>query len=64
VVPVAQPVVDYVDSMRSLYDTWVAPGETWELVMTRVQRHVEATIERDGAWRTRTSAGYFVCRPR
>jgi SAM-dependent methyltransferase len=62
VVPIAQPVVDYVDSMRSLYDVWVAPGETWELVMTRVRAQVEATIERDGAWRTRTAVGYFVCR--
>ena len=62
VVPIVQPVVDYVDSMRSLYDTWVAPGESWEAVMARVRAHVEATIERDGAWRTRTAAGYFVCR--
>ena len=62
VVPDAEPVVDYVNSTRSLYEPWVAAGETWELVMSRVRGHVEATIARHGAWRTRTSAGYFVCR--
>ncbi len=62
VVPEVQPVVDYVDSMRSLYDAWVAPEESWELVMMRVRDQVEAMIARDGAWRTQTRAGYFVCR--
>jgi SAM-dependent methyltransferase len=64
VIPHVEPVVDYVDSMQSLYDAWIAPGETWDDVMDRVRADVASTIDRDGSWRTSTHVGYFVCRPR
>jgi ubiquinone/menaquinone biosynthesis C-methylase UbiE len=62
--PVAQPVIDYVDSMRSFYEPLLHSDITWALLMGRVRARVEAAVASDGVWRTQSDAGCFVCRVR
>jgi SAM-dependent methyltransferase len=54
-VPMPDPVVAFIDSTRSFYDS---P----ERVMAPVQRMVEEIITRDGAFTFRTHSGFLVCR--
>lgn len=61
-VPDPTPVLAYADSCRSLYETKLPPGTTWEESMARFAVLVEAEIERSGAWRCVTHSGVFVCR--
>jgi SAM-dependent methyltransferase len=52
VVPIAQPVVDYVASLAG-WDPAAEPS---------LRAAVDSIIERDGAFRARTRAGAFICR--
>jgi glutamate synthase domain-containing protein 2 len=54
-----QPIVDYVASMSSV--AHVTTGEV-DSVLAEVERRARAVIESDGAFRTRTDVGCFVCR--
>jgi SAM-dependent methyltransferase len=64
VVPEAEPVIAYVDSMRSLYEPSLPAGVEWDALMAEVRARVEADIARDGEWRTGNHPCYFVCRRR
>jgi ubiquinone/menaquinone biosynthesis C-methylase UbiE len=61
---VAQPVVEYADSMRSFYEPLLRTDIEWDALMARVRARVEETVAHEGAWRTHSDAGCFVCRPR
>jgi SAM-dependent methyltransferase len=63
-VPVPAPVVEYVESMRSLYDAWLPAPDLWPAVMRAVRDRVEKTLDEAGAWRTTSDVGCFVCRNR
>jgi ubiquinone/menaquinone biosynthesis C-methylase UbiE len=54
-VPIAEPVVAFIDSTRSWY------GDS-DHVIDHVRRMVEETIAREGAFRFRTHSGFLVCR--
>jgi SAM-dependent methyltransferase len=57
VIPEAEPVVEYVHSMRA----FVADDELGP-VLDEIRARVTEVIDRDGAFRVRTAAGCFVCR--
>ncbi len=54
-VPIPEPVVAFIDSTRSFYNS---P----ESVLPPVRRIVEEVIARDGAFTFRTHSGFLVCR--
>jgi ubiquinone/menaquinone biosynthesis C-methylase UbiE len=62
--PVAQPVVDYANSMRSFYEPLLRDDIEWDALMQQVRDRVEVVVRDEGAWRTHSDAGCFVCRPR
>jgi SAM-dependent methyltransferase len=62
--PVAQPVIDYADSMRSFYEPLLRDDIPWDTLMERVRDRVEAAVADSGMWCTQSDAGCFVCRPR
>jgi ubiquinone/menaquinone biosynthesis C-methylase UbiE len=54
-----QPIVDYVQSMRTLIERDQAQGDA---IISAVRARADELIERDGAIVVRTRAGCFVCR--
>ena len=56
VVPEVGPVVDYIESMGGWYGS-----RSPTVVRADLERLVGSVIERDGAFRARTSAGAFIC---
>jgi len=62
VVPYAAPVVRYADSCRSLYETQLPDGVTWDESMARFAALVSEEIAANGVWRCETHSGVFVCR--
>jgi SAM-dependent methyltransferase len=62
VVESPDPVVAYVDSMRSLYGRDISDDE-WAHVLAAARSRVEHAIAIDGAWRTEKCVGVLVCRP-
>ena len=60
VVPNADPVVDYLDSMESFYGVEVAAE--WQEVLRGARELVVQTIERDGAWTTQSHCGVILGR--
>jgi ubiquinone/menaquinone biosynthesis C-methylase UbiE len=54
-----QPIVDYVNSMRTLIESDRAHGEA---ILGAVRTHAGELIERDGEIVVQTRAGCFVCR--
>jgi SAM-dependent methyltransferase len=62
--PVADPVVDYANSMRSFYEPLLRDDIDWDALMARVRDRVEVVVRDEGSWRTHSDAGCFVCRPR
>jgi SAM-dependent methyltransferase len=61
--PIAEPVVAYVDSMRSFYEPLLRDDVAWGAVIDRVRDRVDADVAGGGVWRTYSDAGCFVCRP-
>jgi SAM-dependent methyltransferase len=62
VVDSPDPIVAYVDSMRSLYGREMG-DEVWAGILAAARSRVEQAIAVDGAWRTEKSVGVLVCRP-
>jgi len=62
VVPMAEPVIAYADSCRALYETQLPAGVTWDAAMARFAGLVDEEIAQQGAWRSVTHSGVFVCR--
>jgi SAM-dependent methyltransferase len=61
VVTEAEPVIQYADSCRALYETQLLGGVTWPDAMKRFADLVRDEIAENGAWRARTHSGVFVC---
>ena len=64
VVPEAEPVVAYVDSMRSRFEPSLPASLTWPAVMAAVEQMVRTTIDQEGAWTTTRATGLVVGRRR
>ena len=62
VVPSAEPVVAFVDSMRGLAEADLPEGVTWPAFLDRVRGRVTAAVERTGAWTMHSHVGVFTCR--
>lgn len=62
VIPEVDPVLEYLESIRSFHETNLPAGVTWESVMAVIQRKVAEAIEVDGSFRSRRHAGVLVCR--
>jgi ubiquinone/menaquinone biosynthesis C-methylase UbiE len=60
-VPEVEPVVRFARSMRDLSGQGYADAE-WDSLMTDFEHAVAEVIASDGAFRTRTDTGVFVCR--
>lgn len=63
VVPDAQPVIDYLESTRSVMEKALSAGVDWKDVMSIAARRIGEIIEAEGAFRARTIAGVILCRP-
>jgi SAM-dependent methyltransferase len=62
VVPEAEPVLAYVESIRSFHEPNLPAGVRWEDVVERLTEKVQAEIDSEGAFRVQVHAGVFVCR--
>lgn len=56
-----EPVVRYLMSITSYHEHKLPSDVAWDSVMNAFTDEVERLIERDGAFRTPTHAGLFVC---
>jgi ubiquinone/menaquinone biosynthesis C-methylase UbiE len=61
-VPVAEPVVDYLASMRALYLRDI-PDARWTDVLEAARARVEDVIAEQGSWTTHKHVGLLLCRP-
>jgi ubiquinone/menaquinone biosynthesis C-methylase UbiE len=61
VVPETEPVVRYLMSITSYHEHKLPPDVSWESVTKAFIQEVEGLIDRDGAFKTPTHAGVFVC---
>jgi SAM-dependent methyltransferase len=61
-VPRVEPVVDYVDTLRSLYGS-ALPERRWPDLLDATRARVEAEIAARGVWTTHNHVGVLVCRP-
>lgn len=62
VVPDAGPVLAYLDSIRSFHEATLPPEVRWDDARTAFADRVQREIDREGAFRSATVAGVFVCR--
>lgn len=62
VVPEAEPVLDYLDSLRSLLADRLPDGISWADFLPRAGAHVRGQIESAGAFHLTSRFGMFVCR--
>jgi SAM-dependent methyltransferase len=62
IVPVAGPVVAFVDSFRAFEEPALPDGVSWTDFMTAAERRVRAVVESEGAFRFTSQVGMFVCR--
>jgi len=61
-VPFVDPIIDYLDSMRSLYlDDLTATS--WSAVLDAARTRVAAVIAEQGVWTIHKHIGLLVCRP-
>jgi hypothetical protein len=56
------PIVAYVESEESLYDTALPDGVSWADVLAEVEARVVAIIEREGAFVVHSDSGVMLCR--
>lgn len=61
-VPEAEPVIAYVDSMRALNEALVRPHVSWEVFLDAVRNRVADEISANGHWRMRNQVGLLTCR--
>ena len=63
VVPEADPVVAYVETMQGLYDPAHFGGADWGEVLSVFERSAQERIDAEGSWVDTTESCLFVCRP-
>ena len=63
VIPAPEPVVRFVDSLRSFYAPRLPPGGHWEGLLAEVERRMARVIAVEGAFTVPLHAGVVVCRP-
>ena len=61
-VPEAEPVVAFVDSMRALTGAELPAEVPWDAFLDAVRARVAAEIERRGAWRLGNQVSVLTCR--
>jgi SAM-dependent methyltransferase len=62
-VPDIAPVVAYVDSERSLFESAIPAGTTWATLLGAFEQHAADAIARDGAFVIHSDVGVLLCRP-
>lgn len=62
VFPEAEPVVQYMESIRSFHEDKLPDPIAWSDVMSRFRQKVEGTIAREGSFRTPIHPGVLLCR--
>jgi ubiquinone/menaquinone biosynthesis C-methylase UbiE len=60
-VPETGPVLRYLQSITSYHEHKLPPDVTWESVESAFRDEVKELIDREGAFKTPTHAGVFVC---
>jgi SAM-dependent methyltransferase len=61
-VPEVEPVVAFVDSMRTWTQPLLPPDVLWEMFLTAVRARVAAEVAAHGAWRLGNQVGILTCR--
>lgn len=56
------PAIAFLDSSRDFYEPFLAAGQSWDDVLARVERALEAELAQVGEIRIATQMGVFVCR--
>lgn len=60
VFPEPEPVLDYVNSTRTVREPLLPPGLTWDAMMEQLQRQVSARIYAKGEYRVPKTSGMFL----
>ena len=60
VFPNAAPVVAYINSMRSFYETQLSTTIPWETFLTQLEKQIDQKIQQLGEYRVAKSTGAFV----
>lgn len=62
VVPDREPVLAFIDSLRSFDEVHLPAGLSWDDLLGAVARRVDDTISRTGAWAMTNVVGTMTCR--
>lgn len=62
VIPEVSPILTYLESIRSFHEAKLPRGVGWEDAMRVFGARAQVVIDREGAFRSPTVAGVFLCR--
>lgn len=57
-----EPILDEVDCLRPVAETYLIPGVSWEVMLARAGARVREVIATEGRFRITETKGVFVCR--
>ncbi|MBW3589170.1 MAG: methyltransferase domain-containing protein [Actinobacteria bacterium] len=60
-VPEVEPILDYLESVRSFHEHKLPESLTWDAVMREFRSEVEAVLERKGIFEISNHTGIFIC---
>jgi hypothetical protein len=59
--PAAEPVIDYVDSMRDFYSSYLPDDIIWSDFSAELARRIRLEVKRTGQFRVGKKTGVFIC---
>jgi SAM-dependent methyltransferase len=59
--PAAEPVIDYVDSMRDFYSSYLPDDIIWSDFSAELARRIRLEVKRTGKFRVGKKTGVFIC---
>lgn len=60
-IPDVEPILDYLESIRSFHERKLPESLTWETVIRDLRSEVEFVLEREGIFEISNHAGVFIC---
>jgi len=60
VFPEAKPVLAYIHSMHTFYESYLPTQISWKAVLEQLKKQIEITIQNDGVYRVSKTAGIFI----
>ena len=59
--PEAEPVIEYVDSMRDYFSSYLPDDIFWSDFSAELGRRIQSQVKRDGRFRVSKKTGVFIC---